>query len=141
LGEKGGSVLQPTETNRSAPPVQELTAPKKTVLVVDDEEIIRNLIARLLSDAGYQVLTAGDGFQALEMLVERIGSVDLVLTDLTMPRMSGEELAQCAGRLSPAPRFLFVSGFFATVADSRLPGPVLAKPFSRADLLALVGEL
>jgi CheY-like chemotaxis protein len=134
-------MLQPTDTSRSVPPVQELTVPKKTVLVVDDEEIIRTLIARLLSDAGYQVLTAGDGVQALQLLVQQAGSIDLVLTDLTMPGMSGAELARCAAELSPAPRFVFISGFFPSTPDARLAGPLLPKPFSRADLLALVGQL
>ncbi len=118
-----------------------MLAPKKTVLVVDDEELIRNLIARILSEEGYHVLTAGDGFEALQLLAQLVGSVDLLLTDLTMPGMSGEQLARCASQLSPAPRFLFVSGFFPAVAAARLPGPLLPKPFSRPDLLALVARL
>jgi CheY-like chemotaxis protein len=118
-----------------------VSSPKKTVLVVDDEEIVRNLIARMLREDGYRVLTAPDGFEALRILAQPIGPVDLLLTDLGMPGMSGEQLAQRAGMLLPALRFLFVSGFFPLIPDSRLPVPLLAKPFSRADLLDLVGQL
>lgn len=56
-------------------------APKRTVLVVDDEGGIRNLVNRMLTDAGYQVFTAADGFVALQLLVP-VDSVDLLLTDL-----------------------------------------------------------
>jgi CheY-like chemotaxis protein len=118
----------------------EQAAQKKTILVVDDQESIRHLIARILSDAGYQVFTAGDGFQALQLLVQ-VDQVDLLLTDFRMPGMTGEQLARCASRLSPAPRFLFVSGFFPAMPDARLPGPMLPKPFSRNDLLGLVEQL
>jgi CheY-like chemotaxis protein len=124
-----------------APTILQVSAPKKTVLVVDDEELVRHLIARMLSEDGYRVLTAPDGFEALRMLTQPVGPVDLLLTDLGMPGMSGEQLAKCAGELLPAPRFLFISGFFPLAPHSQLPGPLLPKPFSRADLLALVGQL
>lgn len=55
--------------------------------------------------------------------------------------MNGEQLARSANQLSPALPFLFVSGFFLGGRDLRLPGPLLAKPFSRADLLGMVGQL
>jgi CheY-like chemotaxis protein len=122
------------------PPVPDQSVPKGTVLVVDDEELVRSLVARILTEAGYQVVTAADGFEALQLLV-RVDQVDLLVTDLRMPGMSGEQLARCASQLSPAPRFLFVSGFFHSGTDSRLPGPLLSKPFCRADLLGLVGQL
>jgi CheY-like chemotaxis protein len=118
-----------------------VAAPKQTVLVVDDEEVIRYLLARMLSEDGYRVLTASDGFEALRILAETAAPVDLLLTDLTMPGMTGEQLARCAAGLLAAPRFLFVSGFSPAVSDRRLPGPLLPKPFARRDLLALVGQL
>lgn len=133
-------MLQPVSTSQSMPSGPDLPVPKTTVLVVDDEEAVRSLVVRILTDAGYQVLTAADGYEALQLLV-RVDQVDLLLTDLRMPGMNGEQLARCASQLSPAPRFLFVSGFFHSGTDSRLPGPVLSKPFSRADLLGLVGQL
>jgi two-component system, cell cycle sensor histidine kinase and response regulator CckA len=114
---------------------------KKTILVVDDEEVIRSLMARMLNEDGYRVLTAPDGFEALRILAESAATVDLLLTDLTMPGMTGEQLARCAAGRLPAPRFLFVSGFFPAAPDRSLPGPLLLKPFARRDLLALVGEL
>jgi CheY-like chemotaxis protein len=116
-------------------------APKQTILVVDDEEVICYLMARMLSEEGYRVLTAPDGFEALRILAGAAAPVDLLLTDLMMPGMTGEQLARCAAGLLRAPRFLFVSGFSPALADRRLPGPLLPKPFARADLLALVGQL
>jgi CheY-like chemotaxis protein len=113
----------------------------KTVLVVDDEELVRTLTARILQEAGYRVLTASDGFEALATLEQVLGSVDLLVTDLTMPGMSGEQLAQRVCQRSPAPSVLFISGFFASAAASTLSSPILAKPFSCGDLLRTVGHL
>ncbi|HEX2250394.1 MAG TPA: hypothetical protein VHH32_08580, partial [Gemmatimonadales bacterium] len=79
--------------------------------------------------------------EALRILAQPVGPVDLLLTDLMMPGMSGAQLARLAGQLLPPPRFLFVSGFFPLEPDYPLPGPLLPKPFSRGHLLATVQQL
>ncbi len=113
----------------------------ETVLLVEDEPAIRKLAQRVLADAGYNVLTAANGVQARELWSANEGSVDLLLSDVTMPGMSGiafaAELASCAR----PPRTLFISG--------RLPGDpkgpnlppgadFLPKPFSVSALLDAV---
>ncbi len=63
----------------------------ETILIVDDEEVVRNVAASLLKKLGYQILMASDGLEALEILQKQEGSIDLVLLDLTMPKLSGQE--------------------------------------------------
>lgn len=109
-----------------------------TVLVVDDEFPIRHYMARVMADEGYRVLTAADGIEALGVLERSVPRVDLVITDVLMPLMTGPELAaQLAGRQLPPP-VLFVSGGH-NLGD--VPGPMLQKPFLPADLSALVRSL
>lgn len=115
-----------------------LPSQQSTVLVVDDEVPLRHYMARVMADEGYHVLMAGDGIEALALLGNRDPRVDLVITDVVMPRMSGPELAaQLAVRLLPPP-VLFVSGGHSF---GDVPGPILQKPFLPADLRALVRSL
>jgi PAS domain S-box-containing protein len=109
-----------------------------TVLLVEDEPVIRRLVAEMLTRQGYEVLTASDAATALE-LVEST-AFDLVVTDVVMPGMSGPELAAQLG----AERVLFISGYPAdAIADNGiLPGDatILHKPFSAVELLTAVAE-
>jgi DNA-binding response OmpR family regulator len=115
---------------RNAVPLQQ-----STVLVVDDESQLRQYMARVMADDGYRVLTAGGGIEALALLDESESSVDLVITDIVMPSMSGLELAaRLAAKLLPLP-VLFVSGGHG-LGD--VPGPFLQKPFLPAELSARV---
>lgn len=82
-----------------------------TVLVVDDDQSLRYLVKRTLSSAGYTVLMAENGTVALRLLRELKGSVDLLLTDLVMPEMSGHQLAETSRELNPALRVVFMSGY------------------------------
>ncbi len=110
-----------------------------TVLVVDDEEALRSYMIRVLQDDGYSVIDAANGLEALLLLEGgHAGTVDLVVTDVLMPRMSGTDLAaRLAGRPS-SPPVLFVSGSHGL---SDVPGPLLRKPFLPADLSALARDL
>jgi two-component system cell cycle sensor histidine kinase/response regulator CckA len=114
------------------------SAPKR-VLVVDDEEEVRTLTARMLAAAGYRVATAAGALQALQLAES--GTVRLVVTDLRMPGMSGEELAEHLRRRTPELPVLFMSGYTSARTGSGLPGPFLAKPFSQDDLLSQVERL
>lgn len=107
--------------------------------MVDDEEEVRTLTARMLAAAGYRVITAAGALQALQLA--ETGTVRLVVTDLRMPGMSGEELADHLRRRTPELPVLFMSGYNAPRTDSRLPGPFLSKPFSQDDLLSHVERL
>ena len=133
-------------TNLSEP--QRLTSeprpeqPGPTVLVVDDEALLRAAIRRLLQDAGYAVVEAEHGAIALELLKD-IGEqkIHLVLTDLRMPVMDGRQLAAALARLYPTMPIVFMSGFTAQLMDLRLVSPhldFLPKPFRTDDLLSAV---
>jgi CheY-like chemotaxis protein len=106
-----------------------------TVLVVDDEEALRRYMGRVMADDGYRVLVAGNGLEALTLLETGAPGIHLVITDVSMPMMTGPEMAaRIATRLHPPP-VLFVSG---GQGHADLPGPLLKKPFLPDDLRTLV---
>jgi two-component system cell cycle sensor histidine kinase/response regulator CckA len=111
----------------------------KEVLIVDDDIMLRTLMARCLADQGYLVLTAGDGREALALAERRPGRLGLVVTDIRMPEMDGLELAAQLARLEPFLPVIFISGF--PWGGRRPPGPFLAKPFALDALTALVRQL
>jgi CheY-like chemotaxis protein len=104
------------------------------ILIAEDEESIRNLVARALRQDGHEVTTAGDGAEALDVLVRQKGAFELLLTDIRMPVMDGIALALAAARDHPALTILLMTGY----ADQReraygldaLIHDVLTKPFS-----------
>jgi two-component system cell cycle sensor histidine kinase/response regulator CckA len=83
------------------------------ILVVDDEPDVRLIIRRLLDGQGYQVHEAGDGLQALEMVRAAPDLLDLVVSDLAMPRLNGIQLVQAVSVESPEIPFLLISGYAA----------------------------
>jgi signal transduction histidine kinase/CheY-like chemotaxis protein len=107
-----------------------------TILVVDDEAGIRTSCARTLREAGYVVLESSDGIAALELCREHQKGIDLILTDVAMPGMTGPQLAERAKSVRPEAHILFMSGH----AGDKLPEGIhyLGKPFSRAELLSHV---
>lgn len=116
-----------------------------TVLLVDDNEGVRVLSARVLVDSGYEVIEASSGRAALELLHSHAAAVDLMITDVRMPQMSGGELAAELKRLYPATPVLFISGFteepFGRRSQAATSVRVLQKPFTPEALLARVSEL
>ena len=112
------------------------------LLLVDDEELVRPVVAAGLRRAGHDVLEAGSAERALDLLADPARVVDLLITDIRMPGMDGPELARRALALRPGLRVLFVSGSPDLPADAEaLPGPLLLKPFRRPDLLAAIAVL
>lgn len=111
---------------------------RPTILVADDEEALRLYLARVLEEEGYRVITARDGSSALA-LIERAGdSVRLVITDVSMPNLSGPELARRMAARPPVPPVLFISGSHSGLD---LPGPLLPKPFLAEELTRLVRRM
>jgi PAS domain S-box-containing protein len=110
-----------------------------TVLLVEDEPVIRRLVAEMLSRQGYQVLVAADASAAIE-LSESSPAIDLLVTDVVMPGLSGPELAARLG----AEHVLFISGYPADVIAGNGSVPedatILQKPFSAVELFAAVTE-
>lgn len=108
---------------------------KPTILVVDDESSLREIIVRTLQAEGYRVIEAGDGLQALALLDQDL-DVALVITDIRMPRMDGYELAdRMTVRPTPLP-MIFISGY--DQGGISLPGSLFPKPFA---MDALLGEI
>jgi CheY-like chemotaxis protein len=106
-----------------------------TVLVVDDEEPLRHLMGRAMANEGYRVLVAGNGLEALALLEKCAPRIHLVITDVSMPMMTGPEMAARLGMQPEPPPVLFVSGGHRHVD---LPGPLLRKPFLPGELSRLV---
>jgi PAS domain S-box-containing protein len=110
-----------------------------TVLVVDDEPSIRDVVYRILTQAGHRVMTAAGQTQAIGILGNPAVPVDLLLTDVVMPGMTGAEFAAQVEAVRPGIQVLFMSGYEQPPAVAG--AQVLAKPFSRAALLAQVSHL
>jgi PAS domain S-box-containing protein len=115
-----------------------------TVLVVDDEVAIRDVAHRVLTSAGYRVMTAANGQDALDLLATPGTTADMLLVDVVMPGMTGEDFAARVQAARPGIRVLFMSGYEQPPAGAGWPGPgihVIAKPFSRAVLLGRVTQM
>jgi signal transduction histidine kinase len=142
--------FRPTKTAASPAPAPQEAAPESprggvgNVLVVDDEPAVRRLLARILRTNGYTVHEAHDGASALAFLHESAESIQLVVTDIAMPGMSGTKLAEEITVRWPTLKIMFVSGYsedaaLASGAPMRIP--VLSKPFTPARIAAIVGDL
>jgi PAS domain S-box-containing protein len=116
-----------------------------TVLLVEDEDPVRRVTARVLRRSGFGVIEAHDGREALDLWTQHGASVDVVLTDLVMPRMGGEELARHIRAARPELPILFISGYTRGAAlnrDALGPGAELIhKPFDADELAERIGVL
>ena len=110
-----------------------------TVLIADDEDVVRSLMARVLEDQGYRVIRAQDGFVAWELLQRAMGSIDAIIVDVVMPRMGGLELAARIAGLPKAPPLIMTSAYPYNRAV--LDHPFLAKPFRPDQLVTMVGRI
>ncbi len=114
----------------------------KTVLVAEDEVAVRSLVSRILAKAGYRVIEAGGGGDAIALFERHAADIDLVLTDVIMPKMSGKALVGSLLARKPTQRVVFMSGYTDDVIAPHgvLEAGVLLlhKPFSESDLLRIV---
>jgi CheY-like chemotaxis protein len=128
-------------------PIEPLVAARgrETVLVLEDSGPVRRLVERTLSRKGYTVLAAESATAALRHCSRHDGAIDLLLTDVVLPRMAGPEVARRARQLRPDIRVLFMSGFTdETLSQHGLTGSepdLLEKPFSSTSLLARVRHI
>jgi two-component system, cell cycle sensor histidine kinase and response regulator CckA len=116
----------------------------ETVLVLEDEPLVRTLVEITLRGAGYAVLTASTAADALALAAHHAGPIDLVLSDVVMPEMSGPELAARIAAPRPRARILFTSGYSGKLLDGRvlpLGAEFIAKPFRPQELLRKVREV
>jgi len=114
---------------------------KERILLVEDEAALRIGTARILSERGYEVLVASDGAEALEIFRSQRADhtpIDVVVSDVAMPKMRGDELERRLIKLEPSIRMIFLSGYDS--ADAPLIGRLLPKPVSETALLKAIRE-
>ena len=117
---------------------------KETILVVDDEEIVRTTISAMLSDLGYTVESSRSGKEALDILAKK-KKIDLVLLDMTMPAMGGKEVFQKIRRIKPHAKVIISSGYSDSVlgedAFAKKVDGFLQKPYQIEDLSKKIREV
>ena len=117
----------------------------ETILLVEDEDLVRDLSIAILEEAGYKVISAADGDEGLRLCQQFEGRIDLMITDVVMPRMSGRELAEYLKVLRPETEVLYMSGYTddAIVRHGILEDdmPFIQKPFLPDALALKVREL
>ena len=133
------------QVHEAAPPKVEPAPAGETILLVEDEEAVRRVAAKTLVASGYRVLSAKDGPEALALATQEAATIDLLLTDMVMPGMTGRELAEQLTVIRPAIRVLYMSGYTedqvvrATVAVAG--HAFLQKPFDPEALARKVREV
>lgn len=137
-------VLLPT-TDRLQPVARPVEEPRnlggtETILVVEDEDALREVTRRILAEQGYEVLTCANGPDAIELAEKHGRSIGLLLSDVVLPKMLGNEIASRVKELIPGLPVLYMSGYAQAVLGSTLGDGVslLEKPFSEQQLLAKV---
>ena len=113
---------------------------KLTVLVVEDDEVMRSVLCRTMRSEGYEVFAAADGQDALTLLAKP-SWVNVIVTDVCMPKMDGRELGLLLAESRPEIPTLFISAYAGSVAPADLPGPLLPKPFRPTELIAGIRQL
>jgi CheY-like chemotaxis protein len=125
--------------------VSDMPAGSETILVVEDDSVIRNLVTMILQKGGYTVLKARNGKDALQICAETLAQIGLVLTDLVMPQMSGPELVHEIKSRIPEVKVLYTSGYAdgSLMQDGNFDPevPFIQKPFSPASLLRKVRQV
>jgi CheY-like chemotaxis protein len=138
------SAARPASPARRAEPSPSLEG-DETILLVEDEAAIRKLIQTVLRQRGYHIISACDGAEAVELAREPETKIDLVITDVVMPRLSGIELAKQLRTTRPGLKMIFMSGYAQEGSFAKTPmgedAEILEKPFSPTLLLGVVRRL
>jgi len=116
----------------------------ETILLVEDDDMVKDLTKRILERSGYRVLTAENGEQALNLYTELIGGISLVILDFIMPQMGGKECLEKLCEIDPDVKILVTSGYFVRglaeeVVQSGAKG-FICKPYNMNQMLAAVRE-
>jgi len=143
VGAANGAAKETAPAAAEAKPRTDLTG-QGTILLVEDEEGLRALNARGLRSRGYTVVEAENGVEAMEVLEEQSGAIDLVVSDVVMPEMDGPTLLKAMREKNPDIKFIFVSGYAEDAFEKSLPEgqqfDFLPKPFTLSQLVAAVKE-
>jgi CheY-like chemotaxis protein len=117
----------------------------ETILLVEDQDAIRDLASEFLKGSGYTILEARDGIEAFQLAQQHHGEIDLLLTDVVMPRMGGPELAIRLANLRPQMKVIYMSGYTEFAKDNRKLAEsqkvILQKPFALVTLARKVREV
>ena len=140
-------LAQVVESTEPKSPGSDSVSRRKTVLVVDDEELVRNMVLSRLEVLGYDTIPAVDGVEGVRIFRERLNEIDLVLLDFAMPKMNGVEAFEELIRIKPDVKVILSSGYTEDVVIRRFPGPkpagFLNKPYKleamKAELDRLLG--
>jgi two-component system cell cycle sensor histidine kinase/response regulator CckA len=133
------------ESEEAMCPAVALPVGSETILVVEDEVQVRELVQEILQAGGYTVLTAADGDEGLHLCTKYDGPIDLLLTDVVMPGLSGPAMAQCILPMRPTIKIVYMSGYASDaigdhgILDSGTA--FLQKPFTPDSLLGKVREM
>ena len=131
----------PIEETQSETPL----AGKETILIVEDEEMLVDLLSATFADSGYKVLVARDGIEAIQTYQKNIGKIDLIFSDSGLPKLSGWEAFNRIRQLDPAARAVFASGFYEPEIRSQMTmhgvEKVIQKPYSPIDILKTIREI
>ena len=127
------------------PVAPSVPAGSETILLVEDDEDVRDFATAVLGADGYVVITASSGAEAIGLADRHAGAIDLIVTDVVMPGMNGRELTDRLKVTRPGMKVLFISGYTADVIVRRGVSDdavsFLAKPFSKATLAAKVRKI
>jgi len=113
---------------------------KKKILFVDDDPSLASLGAELLDDCGYSVVCEFDGKAALRRFQEQVGGFDLVITDESMPKMSGIELAQAIFKISPSTPVILCSGHMLTMREEGIGETNILAVLAKTDVCLQLPE-
>ncbi len=138
-------VDEPVAVQATARALDERAPAIETILLVEDEDVVRNLVSQVLSTSGYRVLEAANGKDALQICELHSEPIHLMVTDVVMPHMGGRELAEQMAKIRPATKVLYVSGHTEDsivhhgVSDQEMN--FLQKPFTPLALIAKVRQV
>jgi CheY-like chemotaxis protein len=139
--------LRPTKETQSPHRRPHLALPPQrsvTILIVEDNDNLRNLMQRTVEAAGFSVLPAADGAEGLRLCQEHEGKIDLMVGDIVMPRLNGIQLSEQVRAAHPAMKFLFITGFAEEYPELRdlikIGATILEKPFLPSELLRKVED-
>ncbi len=133
------------EEEGSIPPESILpTGGEETILIVEDEEAIRSLLEDLLRENGYTVISIGDGKEALSIFSEKRDSIDLVLSDVGLPGLSGDEIFHAIREMKPDMRIILASGYLEADLHKSLVAEgvsdIIQKPYLFTDLMQRIRQ-
>ncbi|HMW00083.1 MAG TPA: response regulator [Acidobacteriota bacterium] len=138
------TVSTPSETV-AKPEADELFSGSGTILLVEDEAIVRDLVVALLEPEGYTVVQAINGLEAIRLFEDREGKVDLVISDIVMPEMGGKQLFEVLRQRDPTLKFILMTGYstdpISAQGDGSSKPTMLHKPFSPIDLFRKIKDV